>query len=97
MSTFRLFLFALLSVTLSAQADVLSIADPSYQVTNDSAGVLRPTQGMTMDEVEQKFGMPEQKFSAVGEPPIIRWQYADFVVFFEHSFVIHSVVPREEP
>jgi hypothetical protein len=75
-----------------AQADVMSIADPRAQVPNSSEGVLRPTRGMSMAEVEQKFGAPEQKFSAVGEPPISRWVYNGFSVFFEHSWVIHSVV-----
>lgn len=87
-------LLSLTALLAPVHADVLSIANPSYQVPNSESGVLRPTQGMSMAEVEQQFGMPEQKFSAVGEPPIIRWQYTDFVVFFEHSHVIHSVVPR---
>lgn len=92
----QLLLLALVSFTTAVQAEVLSIADPSYQLSNDESGVLRPTQGMSMMEVEQKFGMPEQKFAAVGEPPITRWQYANFIVYFEHNSVIHSVVPRDQ-
>ncbi len=91
----HLLLLALVSFTTAVQAEVLSIANPSYQLPNNESGVLRPTQGMSMADVEQKFGMPEQKFAAVGEPPITRWQYADFLVYFEHSHVIHSVVPRD--
>jgi hypothetical protein len=49
---------------------------------------------MSMATVEQKFGQPEQKMSAVGQPPIARWIYTDFVVFFENNLVIHSVVPH---
>ncbi len=88
-------LVCLVAFSSAAHSDVLSIANPSYQVPNNESGVVRPEQGMSMADVEQQFGMPEQKFAAVGEPPIIRWQYADFVVFFEHSHVIHSVVPRD--
>jgi len=84
----------LLSATTITQAEVISIADPRYDVENSSQGVLRPTRGMSKTRVEQQFGQPEQQFDAVGEPPISRWVYADFVVFFEDNTVIHSVVPR---
>jgi hypothetical protein len=86
---------SLLALTHSAvQAEVISIAAPSYQVENSTSGVLRPTRGMSMTRVEQQFGLPQQKFNAVGEPPITRWVYGEFSVFFEHNLVIHSVVPR---
>ncbi|MBE0438572.1 MAG: hypothetical protein IBX57_02220 [Gammaproteobacteria bacterium] len=84
----------LLSATAITQAEVISITDPRYDVPNSVEGVIRPVQGMTMASVEQKFGQPEQKSAAVGEPPITRWTYSDFVVFFEHNLVIHSVVPH---
>ncbi|MDH5358757.1 MAG: hypothetical protein OEY48_02990 [Gammaproteobacteria bacterium] len=84
----------LLCSAFASQAEVISIADPRYDVANSPEGVVRPTQGMTMAEVEQKFGPAEQKNPAVGEPPITRWVYKDFVVFFEHNQVIHSVVPH---
>jgi hypothetical protein len=84
----------LLSVTTITQAEVISIADPRYNVENSSQGVLRPTRGMSKASVEQQFGQAEQQFDAVGEPPISRWVYSDFVVFFEYGTVIHSVVPR---
>ena len=85
----------LLSASTISQAEVISITDPSYDVPNSAEGVLRPKQGMTMAHVEQQFGQPEQKIPAVGEPPITRWIYKDFNVFFEHNLVIHSVVPRK--
>ena len=93
---------ALLSLSLlaglsSVSAEVISITDPRYQVANDASGVIRPTRGMSMQTVEQRFGQPEQKVAAVGEPPITRWIYPEFSVFFEHNLVIHSVVPREQP
>ena len=88
-------LLGFMSFTNMAQADVLSIANPSYQVPNNESGVLRPTQGMSMADVEQQFGAPEKKFAAVGKPPITRWQHTEFVVYFEHDTVLHAVVPRE--
>ena len=54
--------------------------------------VSTPSRGMTMDQVATKFGAPVNKVPAVGLPPISRWEYAGFVVYFEHDHVIHSVV-----
>ncbi len=54
----------------------------------------RPTRGMTQASVESKYGSPVSVQAAVGEPPITRWIYADFVVFFEYDRVIHAVVKR---
>lgn len=86
----------LLSASAISQAEVISITDPRYDVPNSAEGVLRPKQGMTMARVKQKFGQPEQQVSAVGEPPITRWLYKDFNVFFEHNLVIYSVVPHQQ-
>ena len=83
-------------MALPAKADVLSIAEPTYKTPNSAEGVLRPTRGMTMAQVEAKFGAAAEKRAAIGEPPISRWRYADFDVFFEHNLVIHSVVLRKE-
>ncbi|MGA2188577.1 MAG: hypothetical protein ABSH33_08605 [Steroidobacteraceae bacterium] len=54
--------------------------------------VATPARGMTMDQVASKFGAPVNKIPAVGKPPISRWEYPGFVVYFEHEHVIHSVV-----
>jgi hypothetical protein len=54
--------------------------------------VATPTRGMTMSQVETKFGAPVNKIPAVGKPPISRWEYAGFIVYFEADHVIHSVV-----
>jgi hypothetical protein len=50
-----------------------------------------PTRGMTMDQVASKFGAPATKLPAVGKPPITRWEYPGFVVYFERDYVICSV------
>lgn len=76
-------------------ADVLSIAEPTYNTPNSESGVMRPTRGMTMQQVEQKFGVAEQQYDPKGTPAITRWQYSRFDVYFENQLVIHSVVHRE--
>jgi len=57
----------------------------------------RPKRGVTMDEVEKRFGAPVTRHPAVGgssqqQPPITRWDYNGFSVFFERDRVIDSVV-----
>jgi hypothetical protein len=54
--------------------------------------VATPARGMTMDQVATKFGAPATKIPAVGKPPISRWEYPGFIVYFEANHVIHSVV-----
>lgn len=54
----------------------------------------RPSRGMSEQSVEARFGAPAAKVAAVGEPPISRWEYADFIVYFEHDKVIHAVNRR---
>lgn len=51
-----------------------------------------PGRGMTMEMVQNRFGEAIEKYSAVGEPPITKWKYNNFTVYFESEFVIHSVV-----
>lgn len=71
-----------------SQADKLSIFD-------EPAGVERPHRGATMAAVEQQFGAPKTKLAPVGEPPITRWVYDDFTVYFEYDRVIHAVIHRK--
>ncbi len=58
------------------------------------SGVNTPARGMSMSQVESKFGAPSSKAPAVGTPPISRWQYPSFVVYFESEHVIQAVVPE---
>jgi len=55
-----------------------------------------PTRGMTAANVESRYGAPDAKEAAIGDPPISRWEYKDFVVFFEYDRVIHAVVKRNK-
>lgn len=56
---------------------------------NEPAG--GPARGATMQDVEKKLGQPKEVLPAVGDPPITRWVYDAFTVYFEHNRVIHSV------
>jgi hypothetical protein len=72
----------------SAEGDRLIINNVNQGEAN--AGV-RPNRGMSMDSVEARWGAPRSKRSAVGDPPITRWEYPTFVVYFEYRNVIHAV------
>lgn len=60
-------------------------------------GMDLPARGMSMAEVEKKYGAPQRKLSPRGgdsakHPVINRWDYANFIVYFEQSHVIHAVL-----
>jgi hypothetical protein len=65
------------------------VVDDQVQVRDSQAE--KPRRGVTMTQVEAKFGAPVTKHDAVGAPPITRWDYPGFSVFFEHDRVIHAV------
>lgn len=61
-----------------------------------------PERGSSMSQVEAKFGAPQQKFSAVGggsrrTPPITRWVYSGFSVYFENKHVVDAVLTKATP
>lgn len=58
----------------------------------EQSAVPRPVRGTTMHEVEAKFGAPQKRYPTVGKPPITRWDYPSFSVYFEFNRVVHSVV-----
>lgn len=82
----------------SSHADVLLLDGIAKEPANSTAGVPRPARGMKMGDVENRFGAPQERLSAVGtpgsisQPPISRWVYPTFTVYFENDHVITSVI-----
>ena len=70
----------LIIFTLALFIHSLSWADSHY-----------PVRGMSMEEVVQQQGEPESRKVPVGNPPVSRWIYKDFSVYFEDGTVIHAV------
>jgi len=68
------------------------VAVPVGQQGSEYQNVERPRTGQSMDQVNSRFGDPNQKLAAVGEPPISRWVYDQYTVYFEGDHVIHSVL-----
>lgn len=73
-------------------ASPFTLAQPLQTPPAPESSTHRPTRGMTMERVEATFGAPSNRVPAVGEPPITRWEYPGFVVYFEHRIVLHTVV-----
>lgn len=53
-----------------------------------------PERGTTMKGVRARLGEPNRRIGPVGEPPITRWVYDRFTVYFEHNRVLHAVKNR---
>lgn len=60
-----------------------------------------PARGMTMAQVEAKYGVPSDKLEPRGGqkrqwPTINRWTYPNFIVYFEKSKVIDAVAVKAD-
>jgi len=89
----RIRYFLLVSLALcfaNAGADTLLVDAVASDVTQQG-----PARGLTMDQVLAQYGEPARRLGPVGEPPISHWDYNNVVVYFEHQYVIHSVVPHD--
>ena len=82
---------------LSATADTLRVERSVAHVPPNTAdGVMRPVRGLDQNSVRAEFGDPLRIVGPVGAPPITRWEYDRFTVVFEHQYVLHSVVHRDQ-
>jgi len=62
------------------------------RLTVAHSSIARPHLGQTMRQVETHFGKPIKRYPAVGKPPITRWDYPAYSVYFEFNRVVHAVV-----
>ena len=77
---------ALAALPLAAETLVI---DGQVQVRG--ASVELPSRGISMAKVQERFGAPKARHAAVGQPPITRWDYEGFSVYFEYQHVVHAV------
>ena len=88
---------ALFLGSTAARADTLLI-----DRVHREGDMAMPSRGMSMAQVESHFGAPQEKVAPVGgdspvHPPITRWIYPQFNVYFEHDHVISSVAQKTAP
>jgi len=89
-------LLALLAASATASAETL-LVDRVHQ-ENTAA---MPTRGMTMAQVEARFGAPSERLDPRGGqkrqwPTINRWTYPAFTVYFEKSRVVDAVANKAD-
>ncbi len=78
-------LIAMMGVAVAG--DVLLIEKVEERMLRDL-----PENGLSKAQVEARYGVPIEKRAPVGQPPISRWAYDDFNVYFEYDLVIESVL-----
>lgn len=81
-----LLLLALL-LPLGASAETLQI--PIGQ--QGASDIPLPQLGESQRAVLERFGLADEERPSVGNPPITRWDYREFSVYFEYQHVISSV------
>ena len=89
-----LILLALLALCGGAQADTLLV-----ERAQQKPAAAQPARGLSMGEVEARFGTPQEKLDPRGGqkrqwPVIHRWVYPGFTVYFEKSRVIDVVLNK---
>lgn len=87
-------LMVLILAPMPVLSEVLLIDAIAEAPPNSPAGLPRPSVSMNMDRVLERYGEPTMRYEAVGEPPITRWDYPGYSVYFEHELVLNTVVHR---
>ena len=78
----------------SAFADTLLLDAIEAREQAIPGAAARPARGASMARVLDRFGEPSSTRPAVGEPPITRWAYPGYTVYFEYDKVIDVVIDR---
>lgn len=89
-TTCRFVLAALLPLFAAAPAFAYITKDNSHLIVEDRLDL--PQRGTHATTVLKRFGEPLTRHSPIGQPPISRWDYPGFSVFFEYELALHSVV-----
>ncbi len=70
---------------------LLLVANTAFSVESPNS----PRNNQSMSEVLFEFGQPVRKIAAVGKPPVSRWRYHGYTVYFEGKRVITSVLDTD--
>ena len=101
MNTFKpVFIAVALAIVSASVAPSARAGDGDnllMQRARQSESMNLPKKGMSMSDVERRFGQPTSKLDARGggsrkQPVINRWMYPGYIVYFERSKVIHTVL-----
>ena len=94
-------IFAMTTATLLACAGMAS-ADTLLIDRVQQAAIAMPARGMSMADVESRFGAPSERLDPRGGqkqqwPTINRWVYPAFTVYFEKNRVVDAVANQATP
>jgi len=79
------------ALSLPVHADIIRI--PVGQ--QGASDIAMPARGESKVQVLDRFGLADDEHPAVGQPPITRWDYRTFSVYFESNRVINSVLHHQ--
>ncbi len=90
---------ALPLLAMFALAGAVSAETLLVERVQEEPGMAMPARGMTMAQVQARFGAPADRLDPRGGqkrqwPTINRWSYPSFVVYFEKDKVIDAVAIR---
>lgn len=83
----------LLALWLPLPALAETIEIPVGQQGDAVAGL--PQLGESKHSVLERFGLADEEHPPVGQPPITRWDYRIFSVYFEYDHVVNSVLHHQ--
>ena len=75
----------------TAMADVLLI-----EQVRQAERMTLPVNGETKTAVEARYGAPVSRSGPVGDPPISKWEYQRWSVYFEYDRVLFTVIHKGE-
>ncbi len=75
----------------TAMADVLLI-----EQVRQAERMTLPVNGETKAAVEARYGTPVNRSGPVGDPPISKWEYQRWSVYFEYDRVLFTVIHKGE-
>lgn len=87
----RALLLLALSLPLAVPAETIEIPVGAQGASN----IVLPVRGESKRAVLERYGLADQEHPAVGQPPITRWDYRDFSVYFEYDHVVDSVLHHQ--
>lgn len=87
---------SLVLITALFSASSLAVGDTLLldAITEVPANAPHPKRGQSMEQIYNEYGQAQKEIPAVGKPPITRWVYETFTVYFEHDRVIETVIHR---
>lgn len=91
-SAIPLALLISLGACATASAEQLQMPEDGAMKQSMPSSMDMPIKGMSKEQVRQMYGEPVKMVAPVGDPPISRWVYDRYTVYFEYTHVIRSVI-----